>query len=101
MVSIGQNVMVEHRDASVVQRRGFRCRPGSEHRRHMVEVNVARSSLGILPIDVVGLLHAFFVRVRVLLEALDAVFDLWASEAGKESARLDDADVHDGAVEAL
>lgn len=92
-----------HRDAWLVE--GHIVMYGTwartEHRRHVIEIEVARDGLRVQPLDVVGLLHALLVRVRVLLEALDAIFDFWPPKTRKERARLYDADMHDGAVKAL
>ena len=72
-----------------------------QDRGHVVQVDVAAESLGVLAIDLVRLLETLLVRICVLLQALDAVLDLWPAETCKQRAGLNYADVHHRAVETL
>lgn len=72
-----------------------------ENRRHVLQIIFSRESLVVLTCDLRRLLHAFLVRVAVLLEPLDAVVDFWAAEPCEQGPSLYDADVHDCGVQTL
>lgn len=56
--------------------------------RHMRKVRLSRARKPEHAAELLGLLGSLLVRVRVLLEALDAVLHFWPPETCEEHARI-------------
>lgn len=67
--------------------------------RHMRKVCLSRARKREQPAELLRLLGRFLVRIRVLLEALDAVLHLWPPETRKQDACVVARDVHHRRVE--
>ena len=68
---------------------------------HLIKAGALVHRLIIVALHLIRLLSCLLIGVAILLEALDTVVDLGASQAGQEGAGLDDANMHDGRIEFL
>jgi hypothetical protein len=61
---------------------------------HMRKVRLSRASERKQTAELLRLIGGLLVRIRVLLETLDAVLQFWTSETREEDARVVARDVH-------